>query len=272
VAPPDVRRREPPAEDTPTGTKWGERFEGGDESTTHLWGKLALHRRRHARRRPWFRGTYEYECIVADLIPDCIVSDPEPKAWIEFVASPGHQYKRKTDMALRFRYPIYWVFHAGADTARRAAADALDARLDAPVSFGTFDPEYDRLTLGEPITFENYRVPVTDRHMLSVPFVRGRRAGAASVPRTDHGYDLGWIQVGQQARRVSTTKDGQRIRLVPPGQSVAHIEPIALADGGTQFARRVAAGDVERIGPIPPTSTYTRQSEANVPPLRGTDG
>lgn len=272
VNPPSVRRQTAITDDTPAGTQWGERFDGSGESTTHLWGKLALHRRHHARQQPWFRGTYEYERTVADLIADCLVSDPDPKAWIEFVASPGHQYTRKSEMALRFGYPIYWVFHTDADTARRTAVDAFDSRVETPVSFGTFDPEYDRLTLGEPLTFEAYRVPITDLKMLSVPYVRGRCAGAASIPRTGHGYDLGWIRVGQHARRVYTTVDGQKVRLVAPGQPVEDVEPIDLADRTTQFARQVAAGEVERIGPIPPTSTYTRRSEANVPPQRGRDG
>jgi hypothetical protein len=38
--------------------------------------------------------------------------------------------------------------------------------------------------------------------------------------------------------------------------------------GGSWETRRIAAGDVERIGPIPVTSTDERRSPTNLPPRR----
>lgn len=274
VSPPDVHRDDPGETDESSGEAavdagWGERFQGsGIESLTHVWGKLALAQRRHTQRDPWFRGTYEFERTVADWVADCLITDPAPCAWLEFVVSANQQYRAKTRAALRFGYPIYWVFLEGTDAARRAAHDALAPQLDADVSFGTFNPREDTVRLGDAVTFETYRVPVESPAAFQYAEVLGYRAGAADVPLTNLGYDFGWIRIGAEPRRVYATPNTQQVLLVPPSHPGSEGDPVSLDDEDSWFVQRIAAGDVERIGPIPPTSTYDRRGYQQLPPRK----
>jgi len=133
VAPPDTSGHDPSTssgltETTESLTAVVKRLRGGgQESFTHLWGKLAVRDRKRGHRTPWFRGSYAFERTVSDWVADCLVTDTgldevrRPRAWLEFVVSADQKYRAKTRAALRFGYPMYWVFHADADDARRAA-------------------------------------------------------------------------------------------------------------------------------------------------------
>ncbi|WP_435186924.1 hypothetical protein [Halobellus sp. EA9] len=229
-----------------------------------------MDRRRTAQKHPWFRGTYEFERTVSDWVADCLITDTTPQAWIEFVVNAKQQYRAKTRAALRFGYPIYWVFLDGADVARQTAREALAPHLKDGVTFGVFNPQQDRLALGDAVTFENYRVPVDAPAAFRRSDVLGYRAGAAHVPLTTVGYDFGWIRVGTEPYRVYATPgtDEKQVRLVSPGAPAGIGEPISLSPGDSWFTRRIAAGDVERIGPIPSTSTYERRTHQQLPPQK----
>ena len=273
VAPPNVRRGGSRGPHTRTraeahDTAWEEQFRrSGAESITHVWGKLALDRRRTAQAHPWFRGTYEFERTVSDWVADCLITDTTPPAWIEFVVAANQQYRAKTRAALRFGYPIYWVFLDGADAARQTAREALAPHLEDGVTFGVFNPQEDRLALGDAVTFENYRVPVDAPAAFRRSEVLGYRAGAAHVPLTTVGYDFGWIRVGTEPYRVYARlgTDEKQVKLVSPGGPAGIDELTSLSPGESWFPRRIAAGDVERIGPIPSTSTYERRRHRQLP-------
>lgn len=274
VLPPAVRRDdtgegEESMRDAAVDAGWGERFRGsGAESLTHVWGKLALARRRQARQHPWFRGTYEFERTVADWVADCLITDPAPCAWIEFVVSADQQYRAKTRAALRFGYPIYWVFREGADAARRAARDALAPHLEDDVSFGTFNPQQDTIRLGDAVTFETYRVPVESPTAFQYSEVLGYRAGAADVPLTQLGYDFGWVRIGDVPRRVYAAPNERKAWVIPPSHPGKTEYLVRLDDEESWVVRRIVAGDVERVGPIPSTSTYERRLYQALPPRK----
>jgi hypothetical protein len=154
----------------------------------------------------------------------------------------------------------------GTDDAQREPLPEFDDAEE--VSFGTFEPASNTLTLGGPITFPTYRVPVQSREEFRVDDVLGSRAGAAHVPLTAFEFDFGWVRITGDAYRVDATRYGREVRLVPPGRPVTSVSPCSLTDESSWLARRIAAGDVERVGPIPVTSTYERRSPVNLPPRR----
>ncbi|GGI95467.1 hypothetical protein GCM10008995_01950 [Halobellus salinus] len=136
------------------------------------------------------------------------------------------------------------------------------------MTFETFDPASNTLTLGEPVTFDQYRVPVESLDAFRIEEVLGYRAGAAHVRQTEVGCDFGWVRIAGDAYRVSATRDGREARLVRDGNPVDAGNSYPLTDESSWLARRIAAGDVERVGPIPPISTDERRSPANLPPRR----
>ena len=77
--------------------------------------------------------------------------------------------------------------------------------------------------------------------------------------------DFGWVRIAGDAFRVYATRDGREVRLVPPGYPVEYVSPCPLTDESSWLARRIAAGDVERVGRIPEMSTDERRSPANLP-------
>jgi hypothetical protein len=80
--------------------------------------------------------------------------------------------------------------------------------------------------------------------------------------------EFGWVRIAGDLRRVYATWDGREVRLVPPGSPVDCVSPCSLTDESSWLAHRIDAGDVERVGPIPETSTDERRSPANLPPRR----
>jgi hypothetical protein len=111
-------------------------------------------------------------------------------------------------------------------------------------------------------------VPVESPAVFQYAEVLGYRAGAADVPVTHLGYDFGWIRIGAEPRRVYATPNTQQVLLVPPSHPGSEGDPVSLDDEDSWFVQRIAAGDVERIGPIPPTSTYDRRTYQQLPPRK----
>ena len=85
--------------------------------------------------------------------------------------------------AIWFGYPIYWAFLYGAATARHTARDALAPQLDDDVTFGTFNPREDTLSLGDAVTVETDRVPVESAKAFQYSDVLGYRAGASATEK-----------------------------------------------------------------------------------------
>lgn len=200
---------------------------------------------------------------------DCLITGPAPCAWIEFVMSAARRDRAKTRAAIRGGYPIYWVFLEGVEAARRAAREALAPQLDDDVMFGTFNPRDDTLSLGDAVTFETYRVPVESPAAFQYSEVLGYRAGAAHIPLTHLGYDFGWVRIGDMPRRIYAAPNEQTAWLIPPSHPGKTEYLTRIDDVDSWFVQRIAAGDVERIGPIPSTSTYERRRYQQLPPRKG---
>ncbi len=127
------------------------------------------------------------------------------------------------------------------------------------MSFGTFNPKRDTLSLGDAVTFANYRVPVESPTAFQYSDVLGYRAGTADVPLTRLGYDFGWVRIGDSPRRVYAAPNEQQAWLIPPSHLGKTEYLVRVEDEESWVVRRIAAGDVERIGLIPATSTYERR-------------
>lgn len=230
---------------------WGDvdRFKSaGEESSEHLWPKIEFERRRERQKEPWFDGKYYFEEKVADRVPDCMVVGGPVNRWIEFVAGSDQAYREKTREALRLGFVMYWVFLDDADEARCEARQALTPELEEPFEFGVFDSVEERMELGVPITYKNYAFPVQDMDDFKPREIKGYRAGKARIERTGGGFDLGLFDFGGFQRRLVSNLFGTYYRWASPGQSVE--DALWGIPHPESLERLVAAGEVERLGPV----------------------
>lgn len=86
---------------------------------------------------------------------------------------------------------------------RKASCVADGTRRRCGFSFGTFDSESNTLTLGDAVTFANYRVPIESRDAFRLEDF-GYCAGAAHVVKTE----LGWVRIAGEC--VSRVRDAGR--------------------------------------------------------------
>ena len=151
---------------------------------------------------------------------------------------------------------------------RRSKRDTTGAPGRCGSPFGTFSLASNTLDFGDAVTVQTYCVVVKSREVFRLDDVLGSRTTAAHFPQTEFGCDFGWVRIAGDAYRVYAPRDGREVRVVPPGRPVDYGNSYPLTDESSWLAQRIAAGDVERVGPIPPTSTYERRSPANLPPRR----
>jgi hypothetical protein len=137
------------------------------------------------------------------------------------------------------------------------------------ITFGRFDPASNTLNLEDRVAFANSRVLVGSREVFRRDDVLGYRADAAHVSPTAFGCDFGWVRIGDVPRRVYAAPNERKAWLMPPSYPGKTEFLVPLDDEDSWFVRRIAAGDVERIGPIPLTSTYERHSHQELPPRQG---
>ncbi len=136
-------------------------------------------------------------------------------------------------------------------------------------SFGTFDSASNTLTVEDAVTFANYRVPIESRDAFRLDDGLGYRAGAAHVPEVEFGFDFGWVRIGDVPRRVYAAPNEQTAWVIPPSHPGKTEYLTRIDDVDSWFVQRIAAGDVERIGPIPATSAYERRGYQQLPPRKG---
>jgi hypothetical protein len=77
------------------------------------------------------------------------------------------------------------------------------------------------------------------------------------------------VRIGDSPRRVYAAPNEQQAWVIPPSHPGKTEYLVRLDDEESWVVRRIAAGDVERIGPIPATSTYERRSHKALPPRKG---
>lgn len=221
----------------------------GKESEEHLWGKVELDHRRKAKQEPWFPGEYRFEKKVADRVPDCFVLGDELNRWIEFVAGSDQPFREKTREALRLGFVIYWVFHTDHRDQMRKARKALSPEFEGPFRFGEYDPLNDLLTMGHPITFENYAFPVESIREFVPRYHLGYRRGAAHIAQRGIAYDLGMFDLaGCQRRILAEDPDGRYFRCVAPGRDVETATfGFPTRDG---LKRLVEDEQITRLGPV----------------------
>lgn len=72
--------------------------------------------------------------------------------------------------------------------------------------------------------------------------------------------DFGWVRIDAEPRRVYASSKGRKAWFSPPSHPGKMECLVWMDDADSWVSQRIAAGDVERIGPIPATSTYERRS------------
>lgn len=194
------------------------------ESDKHLWGKAELLHRKRNEIDPWFPGTYHFEQKLADRVPDCHVNGALRRVWIEFVVHSDQPYRVKTRHALRLGFDVYWVFHVDHCDRIEDAKQALSPELQSSVEFGVFDPSTGQLSLGDPITFDNYEFRVQSLREFDVEWINGYRGWSCEYVQPDGfkigGFLLGEFEIaGHQCRVYSVNPMGSYYRVQTPSPS-----------------------------------------------------
>jgi hypothetical protein len=77
------------------------------------------------------------------------------------------------------------------------------------------------------------------------------------------------VRIDAEPRRVYPAPSERRAWFILPSHPRKAEYLVRLDDEESWVVRRVAAGDVERVGPIPSTSTYERRRYQQLPPRKG---
>lgn len=221
----------------------------GPESEKHLWPKVALAARKREGREPWYPGEYRFERKMADRVPDCLILGEGVNRWIEFVAGSDQPFRAKTREALRLGAVIHWVFHEDHVEQVADARDALAADFHESVEFGRYSPRRDALSLGEPITYRNFEMPVEALEDLVPREILGYRKGAARIRQKERYFDLGLFDLGGSHRRVfASGRQAHYYHSLAPGQPMDHLTRRFPSKEGLQ--RLIDAGELTRLGPV----------------------
>lgn len=91
-------------------------------------------------------------------------------------------------------------------------------------------------------------------------------AWVAGVAVTHRGDDLKWVESAGELRRVPAIRDEEEVRVVASRDPGSYVTPVNGTNESLWTVHRIAAGDAERVGSIPPTSADERRSPANLLP------
>jgi len=232
----------------------------GQESPRHLWPKIELYRRKQREEEPFFAGQYLFEKKASDLVPDLQIRGDRFR-WIEFVAGSKQNFREKTRQAQRLGFDIYWVFHVEYKDQITKARDALAPDLKKSIEFGIYDPENNQISLGTPITFDNYEFVVEDFGEFIPDRISGYRGWRVGLERKDHtgfGFGLGTFQL-----------EGFRYRLLALGPGGLMFGSLPLGDfddydpwewpSERWLKRKTRTGDIVRLGPAKMAECYRQK-------------
>lgn len=221
----------------------------GKESEEHLWPKVELAARKREGRDPWYPGEYRFERKMADRVPDCLVLGEGVNRWIEFVAGSDQPYREKTREALRLGAIIHWVFHEDHVEQIEDARDALGGDFQQAVEFGRYSPRRDMLSLGEPITYRNFEMPVEALDDLVPAEILGYRKGAAQIQQEDFYFDLGLFDLGGSQRRIfASDRQAHYYHSLAPGEPMDNLtRRFPSKEGLRQLLDRE---QLTRLGPV----------------------
>lgn len=147
-----------------------------NESETHWAIKSAIVDR--FRTHPECRGTVETEKKTSDLIADVRCEFDETPADVPEncvvevqTAASDKDLRRATENHLRHGYAVYWVFDVNALDQREKAEETLTEQMTTIPDFGVASLAEGEITLGAPITWEEFesRAPWLGQNELSVP-------------------------------------------------------------------------------------------------------
>jgi hypothetical protein len=224
-----------------------ETVERTNESEQHWAIKSAICEK--FRSDPACVGAIETEKKTSDLIGDVRAhlaeSPPDiPEKFVVEIETPASNKDRlrATREHLKFGYAVYWVFCVNAHSNRRKTETLLAKYTDSRPSLGVVSLGDGELSLGTPVTWEEFSFPspLLGRHELYVPtYDRG-------VEYFDHGDFL---------------VDGDRVAIHRrPGSRLLYVAKY-LEDGQqtlprrspwdtSEFFERIQEGEIERASPV----------------------
>ncbi|WP_436931478.1 hypothetical protein [Halosimplex halobium] len=201
------------------------------------------------RSNPSYSGTIETEKKTSDQIADirCQLTNSPPGVPHRFVieietTASNKDRLQSTIEHLRFGYSIYWVFEPAAMDARLETEGRLRDHMRLPPSLGIVSLPNGELTLGAPITWEEFQFPppVMGSHEFYVPTYRrsascynhgdfsddGERFTVYGCPGKNEYYISRYLEGGQQTLP----------QLAPPHER--------------DLPKRIERGKVKRVGPV----------------------
>lgn len=221
----------------------------GAESHAHLWPKVELAARKREKRDPWYPGEYRIEKKMADRVPDCLIRGEGVNRWIEFVAGSDQPYRQKTREALRLGAVIHWVFHEDHAEQAEDARDALGEDLQRSVEFGRYSPCHDLLSLGEPITYRTFEMPVEALNELVPAEILGYRKGAARIRQEGLSFDLGVFDLGGSQRRLfASDRQAHYYHSLAIGKPMDNLTRRFPSEDGLR--QLIEDGQLTRLGPV----------------------
>lgn len=218
-----------------------------NESVKHWAIKSAIVER--FRTHPDCHGIVETEKKTSDLIADVrckfdeTPSDIPENCVVEVqTAASDKDLRRATENHLRHGYAVYWVYDLNALDQRETAEETLAEQMTSTPDFGVASLADGELTLGAPITWEEFdaRVPWLAQHEFYVP----------TYDRASKWYNHGEFLVdGEQVTiyRVAGSSDYFVGQTYENGQQTL---PRRSPWTRQELYRGIKEGNIRRISPV----------------------
>lgn len=201
------------------------------------------------RSNPSYSGTIETEKKTSDMIADirCQLTNSPPGVPHRFVieietAASNKDRVQSTIKHLRFGYSIYWVFEPEAMDARLETEGRLREYMSLPPSLGVVSLPDGELTLGAPITWEEFQFPspMMGSHEFYVPTYQ---RSSSCFNHGDFSADDGRITVyrrpGDNEYYISRYLEGGQQTL----PQLAHPDE-------RDIPKQIERGVIKRVGPV----------------------
>lgn len=218
-----------------------------NESLRHWAAKAAIVEQ--LRSNPSCTGEIETEKKTSDLIGDirCELTESPPDIPQQFVVEvetpqSSKDRLRATTHHLRFGYDVYWVFTLEANAARRNTESTLEEHMSRRPSLGVISLEEGELSLGLPITWDDFSFPepFLGRHEIYIP----------TYDRYEEFFDHGDFLIDGERAAIYRRPGSGKIYVswsVDDQQQTLPQEPTWDID---TLLHRIRTGDVQRVSPV----------------------
>lgn len=218
-----------------------------NESAVHWAIKAAIIHR--FRTHSAYRGAIEAEKKTSDLIADirCEFDEAPPnapqKCVVEVQTSASDKdVIRTVENHLRHGYAVYWVYDVDALTDRGKAEERLTEQMTSTPSFGVAALADGELTLGAPITWDEFefRTPWLGQHELYVP----------TYNRSEDWYSHGEFAVDDERVIVYRVAGESELFISRTYQDGQQTIPRRAPWTRREFYKGVESGTIRRVSPV----------------------